>query len=66
MDAAWIIQIIVGIYALIGVIFAIAFVTAGVARVDPAARGAPIGFRILIFPGAVALWPILLRKWMAQ
>jgi len=66
MFAAGFIQIIVGSYALIGVMFAIAFVTAGVARVDPAAHGAPIGFRILIFPGAAALWPVLLRKWIAR
>ena len=66
MAAGGLLQIIVGIYALIGVMFAMAFVTAGAGRVDPAARGAPIGFRILIFPGTAALWPLLLRRWIAS
>jgi len=52
-------------YAGIGLAFAIAFVLRGVWRLDPVARGAPIGFRLLILPGAVALWPVLLRRWRA-
>ena len=39
-------------------------VTAGVQRVDPEARGAGFGFRTLIFPGVVAFWPLLLRRWV--
>ena len=55
---------IASLYGLAGFAFAIVFVTRGVARVDPAAAGAPISFRLLIFPGSLALWPLLLRKWM--
>jgi len=51
------------LYALIGVVFALAFVTKGVERIDDAAKGAPIGFRVLIFPGAAALWPVLASRW---
>ena len=54
----------VALYAVIGVLFSFFFVTRGVSRVDPAAAGAPIGFRLLIFPGSVALWPLLLRRWL--
>ena len=52
-------------YGVIGLLFALGFVTAGVGRVDAAARRAPIGFRLLILPGSLALWPVLLRKWMS-
>jgi hypothetical protein len=51
-------------YAVAGLIVAVAFVSFGVQRVDAAARGAGIGFRVLILPGAIALWPVLLRKWV--
>ena len=53
-----------GIYAAVGLLFAIAFVTKGVARVDSMAAGAGWGFRLLILPGAAALWPLLLRRWL--
>jgi hypothetical protein len=52
-------------YVLLGVIFALAFVTVGVSRLDPDSRGSGAGFRLLIFPGAVAFWPLLLRRWIA-
>ena len=50
---------VLGGYAGAGALFAVAFVLAGVARVDPAAKGAPWTFRVLILPGAAALWPWL-------
>jgi hypothetical protein len=53
-----------GAYAAVGAVFAAAFATWGVQRVDPAAKGAPLGFRLLILPGSAALWPLLLRRWM--
>jgi hypothetical protein len=52
------------VYAVVGVVFAGAFVTWGVARVDSAAKGASLGFRLLILPGCAALWPLLLGRWM--
>ena len=55
---------IVGIYLAIGALFAIAFVIRGCSVIDPTAKGAGIGFRILIFPACVALWPLLLTKWL--
>lgn len=51
------------IYFAIGVVFALAFVLRGAVRVDPAARGTPLSVRVLILPGAAALWPVLLVKW---
>jgi hypothetical protein len=57
---------LVGAYVAAAVVFAAAFVTWGVQRVDPAAKGAPLGFRLLILPGCAALWPLLLRRWMGS
>ena len=51
-------------YAGIGLVFAVAFAAAGVPRIDPNARGASFGFRVVIVPGATALWPVLLRRWL--
>lgn len=53
------------VYAAAGFVFAFAFVVRGAATIDRSAEGAPLSFRLLIFPGAAALWPILLRKWMS-
>jgi hypothetical protein len=53
-----------GCYLAAGLVFALAFVTAGVQRVDPAARDGTWGFRLLILPGAAALWPLLLARWV--
>jgi hypothetical protein len=50
-------------YLAVGVVSAAAFATVGVAAVDPAAKGAPIGFRLMIVPGAAALWPLVLVRW---
>lgn len=57
---------ILACYLAIGVIFAIAFAFMGAGRVDPAAHRAPIGFRVLIVPGAAALWPWLMMKWFRR
>ena len=50
-------------YALLGAMFALIFVTLGVQRVDPQAQGASWGFRLLIFPGVAAFWPLLALRW---
>ena len=52
-----------GAYVAAGLVFAVLFVTIGVQRIDPAARGAPLGFRLLIAPGAAAFWPLLAFRW---
>jgi hypothetical protein len=50
-------------YLIVGVLFAVVFVTRLIVRLDKAAVGAPWSFRLLIFPGCVVLWPILLNKY---
>lgn len=46
-----------------GAIFAIAFVWRGAAAIDAKAATGSLGFRLLLVPGAIALWPLLLAKW---
>jgi hypothetical protein len=60
-------ELFVGIltwYGAAGLLFAVAFLAFGLARVDPQAKGAGFGFRLMILPGAAALWPVLLSRWM--
>lgn len=57
--------LLLGAYTAIGLAFAIAFVSVGVTRIDAEARGTGLGFRLLILPGSVAFWPLLLRRWLA-
>ena len=54
---------VAGIYALIGFVFAIPFVLRGAGKIDPNAIEGSWGFRVLIFPGTVALWPLLALRW---
>ncbi|HKM68178.1 MAG TPA: hypothetical protein VJX70_13500 [Candidatus Acidoferrum sp.] len=51
-------------YALLGGLFGVFFVVRGVQKVDQQAQGTGIGFRLLIFPGAAAFWPLLLKRWI--
>ena len=66
MIAAETIAGVLGAYAAFGVIFAIAFVVRGIRSVDPVATGSTIGFRLIVFPGVAALWPLLLRMWLLK
>lgn len=52
------------IYLLIGLIFAVPFVTLGIGRIDEGAKESRWGFRMIVIPGVIAVWPLLLRKWM--
>ncbi len=56
--------IIVSVYAASGLLFAVLFVLTGMKRIDPHAANASWGFRLLIVPGTVAFWPLLLRYWL--
>ena len=50
------------LYAAIGVTTALAFAAFGVTRVQSASVS--LGARILILPGAAALWPYVLFRWL--
>jgi len=57
--------IALGAYLACGLAFAIPFVLVGVKRIDPHAAHGSWGFRILIIPGTMALWPLLLKRWVS-
>jgi hypothetical protein len=52
------------LYAAAGIAVAAAFVAFGVTRVLPEPVPVSAGARILIFPGAAALWPCVLVRWL--
>ncbi|MBL0182535.1 MAG: hypothetical protein IPP96_09635 [Chitinophagaceae bacterium] len=52
------------VYLVMGMIFAIFFLSRGIEKMDTAAHGSGFGFRMIILPGTIALWPVLLKKWM--
>lgn len=54
------------LYFALGFIFAIVFLVSGVGRIDPAARGAGIGFKLIIMPGLCLFWPLMLYRWIAK
>lgn len=51
-------------YLLLGFVFAIPFIIKGVTKIDEGAHGAKWGFRIIIIPGTIVFWPLLLSKWL--
>lgn len=52
------------IYLAAGFIFAIAFLTKGIRKVDENIHGSSKGFFLIIIPGVMVFWPFLLTKWM--
>ena len=55
--------LIVG-YVAIGFVAGLAFIVLGVTRVQ--AAPVTIGARILLLPGATALWPLVISRWRAS
>ena len=58
------ILITMAIYLATGLLFALFFLTKGVNKIDTSANGSGWGFRIIILPGTIVLWPLLLNKWI--
>ena len=46
-----------------GLAVGVPFVVRGISRVDHSAHDAPWSFRLIILPGTVALWPLVLHTW---
>lgn len=69
MSAETVLFLAVAIYAAAGLAVAAAFVAAGAGRVLSASdTSQPVSFtlgaRLLILPGAAALWPYVLLRWL--
>ena len=61
--AVWFVNVL-AVYAAIGLLFSVVFLTAGISWVDAASKGSGIGFRLIILPGVLALWPLMLKRWI--
>ncbi|MES1218618.1 MAG: hypothetical protein ABUT20_24150 [Bacteroidota bacterium] len=59
-----IVLLVIAIYLLCGLVFAIPFITKGVTVIDEGTHGSSLGFRIIILPGVIVFWPFLLKKWI--
>lgn len=57
-----------GIYCAIGLLVGLAYLFGGAGRIDPAAKGKgmPLRVRLMILPGVIGLWPLMLTKLFAQ
>jgi len=51
------------LYAAVGTVTALAFVAVGIAQALHRPVPATLGARILLLPGAFALWPYILIRW---
>jgi hypothetical protein len=49
-------------YAVLGAAFAVPFLWRWVGRLDPLARHATWGFRVLVLPGIVLFWPVFVLR----
>ena len=57
---------IVLVYLALGVLFVIPFLIKGISKADEDANGSTTGFKIIIIPGVIVFWPVLLKKWMKK
>ena len=57
---------LLGAYVAVGACFAVAFAAWGAQAIDPAGKSMPVSARLLVLPGATALWPLLLVKWLRR
>lgn len=53
---------ILALYTLIGIPVALWFLVISGPRLDSALKSAPLRIRLIFIPGAVCLWPIVLRR----
>ena len=53
------------LYLALGLVLVAPIVLRGVNRINPVAHESSWGFRLIIIPGVIALWPILVRRWIA-
>jgi hypothetical protein len=57
--------IIITAYLCCGVIFSFFFISKGMKAIDPdGTHGSSAGFKIIIIPGVIVFWLLLMKKWM--
>ena len=59
------ILIAAAVYLSCGLIFSFFFISKGLKVIDPdGTHGSSAGFKIIIIPGVIVFWWLLLKKWM--
>ena len=68
MSLAWAegVLAVLALYLAVGALCATVIAVKGLAHIDAGARGMPWSARLLILPGLVALWPLMLLKCLQQ
>jgi len=56
--------IVLAVYMMAGIVFTVLFQIKGLSKIDEGVHGSTIGFRIIIIPGCIVFWPVLLKKWI--
>jgi hypothetical protein len=55
----------IAVYLCCGIIFSFFFISKGLNVIDPdGTHGSSAGFKIIIIPGVIVFWWLLLKKWM--
>jgi hypothetical protein len=57
VEAAQLVLMALAVYVGCGVVFLVPFLWRGIGRIDPLAAKGTTGFRVLVAPGLMALWP---------
>ncbi|MFT3678909.1 MAG: hypothetical protein QM791_01475 [Ferruginibacter sp.] len=52
------------IYLSGGIAFVLPFLLRGMRKIDETTHGATWGFKLIVIPGIIVLWPLLLKKWL--
>ena len=55
---------LLGLYLFLGFLFTPFFILLGLNKIDEDVRGSSFWFRMIIIPGCLVFWPLLLRKWV--
>ncbi|GAB4369507.1 MAG: hypothetical protein Kow0062_03510 [Acidobacteriota bacterium] len=64
MTLARLIVLVFEAYVAAGAILALPLLLRGLGRIDRVAAASGAGFRLMIAPSVVALWPLLLVRWL--
>jgi len=57
---------LLAVYLLAGILFSVFFYLKGATRIDEGIKEAPWHFKLIIFPGVVMFWGVLLFKLMRR
>ena len=68
LEAASMLVQLMGFYLLAGLLVGLIYLFGGAGRIDPAAKGKGMPWRVrfLVLPGIIGLWPLMLSKLLRQ